>query len=212
MRQGIAALGLVIFTLGSAQVALAQPKLYSGFNEGGAVLKSLEDEQMTVGTDLKGMTFPGYLLSGTAGIDLGAVRFEGEVLYNRLMVDDLSLAEASTGTAGSVSTLAGMANALVELPTRDGVTPFFGGGLGYGVPTSGNMTLRSMDVSPSSDGTMIYQLRAGFDYEILPQSRMSLGYRYLLAQDMDTGRSSSNRIDANQTRSHVIELGFHFAF
>lgn len=212
MRQGIAAFGVFILYLGSAQVSLAQPELYSGFNEGEAVLKTLEDEQFTAGTDIGGTAFPGHLLSGAAGIDLGGLRFEGEVLYNRLLVDDLSLSEPNTGNAGSVSTLAGMANALFELPTQNGVTPFFGGGLGYGMPTSGNMTLRNIDLSNSSDGTMIYQLRAGFDYTLMPQSKMSLGYRYLLAEDMETGRASRDRIDANQTKSHVIELGFHFAF
>lgn len=211
MRQAVAIAGVFALYLASAQVSFAQPELYSGINEGESVLKTLEDERVTAGTDWSGATFPGYLLSGAAGIDLGGLRFEGEVLYNRLLVDDISVSEANA-SAASVSTLAGMANAIVELPAKNGVTPFFGGGLGYGMPTSGNMTLRSIDLSNGQDGTMIYQVRAGFDYALMPQSKMSLGYRYMLAEDMETGSASRDRIDANQTKSHVIELGFHFAF
>ena len=212
MRQSIAVLGVLAFYLASAQGALAQPELYSGFNEGEAALKTVEDEQITAGTALSGATFPGHLLSGAAGIDLGALRFEGEVLYNRLLVDDLSVTESSSVGSGSVSTLAGMANALLELPTQNGVTPFVGGGLGYGMPTSGNMTLRSINLSNGTDGTMIYQVRAGIDYAVMPQSNVSLGYRYLLAEDMETGSASRDQIDANRTKSHVFEVGFRFSF
>ncbi len=211
MRHYFLALGILSFTLGATQVAVAQPELYSGFNEGEAVLKTVEDEQRLSGEGLGSATFPGYLLSGAAGVDLGPLRFEGEVLYNRAMVDDLSLTGSADGAA-SVSTLAGMANALIELPATEGVTPFFGGGLGYGVPTSGNMTLRNLDLSSRNEGTMLYQLRAGLDFSLMPESKLSLGYRYLMARDMETGPSSRRRIDADKTASHVVEVGFHFAF
>ncbi|MDJ0611626.1 MAG: hypothetical protein QNJ67_21815 [Kiloniellales bacterium] len=211
MRLGFLALGILSLTLGSAPVAFAQPELYSGLNEGEAVLKTIKDEQRLSGEGLGAATFPGHLLSGAAGVDLGPLRFEGELLYNRAMVDNLSLTEPAGG-ASSVSTLAGMANALVELPATEGITPFIGGGLGYGVPTSGNMTLRNLDFSSRDEGTMIYQVRAGLDFSLMPESKMSLGYRYLMARDMETGASSRRRIDANQTASHVIELGFRFAF
>ena len=78
MRLGFLALGILSLTLGSAPVAFAQPELYSGLNEGEAVLKTIKDEQRLSGEGLGAATFPGHLLSGAAGVDLGPLRFEGE--------------------------------------------------------------------------------------------------------------------------------------
>lgn len=194
-----------------ACAAQAEVKFYTNVNEGAPLLDNLESESEARGTGLEEASFPGFLLSGAAGMDLGGLRLEGELLYNRR--DGLSgQKEAAPVEGGSdVSTISGVANALVDLHTGGGLKPYFGGGVGYGEATGHGSRFRDVNLAPQGNGGLIYQVRAGVNYSVMPLSNINLGYRYMVADEFDGGVGHGS-IDSGKLKAHVVELGVQIKF
>jgi opacity protein-like surface antigen len=122
----------------------------------------------------------------------------------------------------SVSSGVFLANGYVDLGTWYGVTPFFGGGVGVAAHRFSGMTDlgAGSGYSPSSSSTnFAWALMAGAGFNITPNLKLEISYRYL-----DMGRVTSGAIACEQTTScwfekqsfklssNDVRIGFRYMF
>ena len=183
--------------------------IYGAASAGASIHEAVDIEDRSTGNDFETTPFPGFLLSGAAGLDFGLIRLEGELLYNRYELDDLEFAGADRSADGGFSTLAGMANVFLDVPTPIGVTPFVGGGIGYGEASANDIEFSGSNLLDDSDTGLVYQARAGLAFAILPLTDLTLGYRYLVIDGIDL---SDGPVELEDVQSHVFELGLRITF
>lgn len=133
----------------------------------------------------------GFIVSGAIGYSLNNVlqglRVEVEAGYRENQVDGLWTADrnngAGTGTSSGAldyehSTFSVLANAWYDFNVA-GVTPYIGGGIGWadtdldGTYTGGNIPVLSF-----SDDGFAWQAGAGINFDISPNMKLGVGYRY----------------------------------
>lgn len=205
-----AAVALAMFsTLSSAAEAqFGIPDVYVAASAGGVYPETFDITERATSTVVEADPVAGYLLSGAAGADFGLFRLEGELLFNRNELDDLN--GFSGNVDGHFATLAGMANAFVDIPTGLGITPFAGAGVGY-ASVDAKVSNSGADLLDDSDGGLAWQLRAGVALGLLPFTDLTIGYRYLVVQDLDM-KNATGRVETDEQRSHVAEIGIRFSF
>ena len=131
----------------------------------------------------------GYAAGGFAGYALGQFRLQADVIYRHngiRSVDIGSPFDGSLSTSGaSVSTVAPMFSALYDLETVSGFTPYVGVGIGaarlrYQSPDVSALGLLSgfEQVPVTNKWTPAYQAIAGLDYDVAPDWKMGVQYRY----------------------------------
>ncbi len=202
--------------LGFTACSLALPAagfaadIYGAVSAGASIHEAVDIDDGT-GSDFETTAFPGFLLSGAAGLDFGLIRIEGEILYNRYELDDLEFAGADESADGGFSTLAGMANLFLDLPTPIGITPFVGGGVGYGEASANDIEFNGSSLLDDSDTGLVYQARAGLAFAILPLTDLTLGYRYLVIDGIDLS-DGAVELEDDDLKSHVFELGLRISF
>lgn len=98
--------------------------------------------------------------------------------------------DVAPGADMSISTLTG--NLYFDIPTGTMVTPYLGGGAGYG--------WGSVDGGPDKDG-MAYSLMAGASVGITDSLDLDVGYRYREVLS-----------DGNNPSEHQVMTGFRFKF
>jgi len=97
--------------------------------------------------------------------------------------------------SGHVSSVVGLANAYVDLGTWNGLTPFIGGGVGF----ANNRLYDVRDYDPSEFGgggyarektknNFAWALHAGLAYDVTPNFKVELAYRYLNMGDAQSGQ------------------------
>lgn len=97
--------------------------------------------------------------------------------------------------SGSYSAIVGLANAYVDLGNFWGVVPFVGAGVGF----AHNRTRGVYDFDPSEFGgggfapakgktNFAYALHAGLGYDVSPNLKLEVAYRFLSLGDVETGR------------------------
>lgn len=117
-----------------------------------------------------------------------------------------------------------LANGYFDLGTWYGITPFIGGGVGFGV----NWLQNFYDISAQPAGGFGYaadhtrtnfawQLSAGLAYNVTPNLKLEVGYRYLDIGKFNTGRIScqgvavcAGEVQSAYLASHDIRLGFRY--
>ncbi len=207
-----AVLGLAL-TLSLSPRAQAQfdiPDFYVAAGAGGAILEPFDIDELGTATTFETFPFPGYALSGAAGLDFGLIRLEGEVFFNRYALNDFEVGGVDNPADGSFDTLAGMANVFVDLPLAV-VTPFVGGGVGYGDVNANDLEFGGVPLLDDSDSSFVYQLRAGFAFPLLPLTDMTLGYRYFVTEDLEMS-NANGKVELEALKSHIFELGLRFSF
>jgi len=103
----------------------------------------------------------------------------------------------------NTSSAIGLVNLYADLGTWYGITPFVGGGVGvaynrlYGMTDQGQVSFNGGATGPSggyfSDGTntnFAWALMAGLDFNITPNLKLELGYRYLNMGKITSGGSN----------------------
>jgi opacity protein-like surface antigen len=118
-----------------------------------------------------------------------------------------------------------LGNAYFDLGTWYGITPFVGGGIGFAT----NWFQNFYDISAQPAGGFGYannrtmtnfawQVGAGLAYNITPNFKMELGYRYLDTGRIETGAIVCQGVDicAREVQrfnlaSHDVRLGFRYA-
>ena len=120
-----------------------------------------------------------------------------------------------------------LANAYVDLGTYYGFTPFVGAGLGTAYNTIehfkdvNTVTSAVAYARPGSQWKFAWALHAGLAYDILPNLKVELGYRYLNLGDARTGKIYSydgqcafqgcENLKFKTVDSHDIKVGLRWA-
>lgn len=134
--------------------------------------------------------------------NLRSLRVEAEYAYG-----ENDLERAGAGNA-EFTTSAFMANLYYDLPLAPRlrhVRPFIGGGIGALLVDADGAGLRDGD-----DTVFAYQLRAGLAYAMRPQLDLTLGYRFVDADDPELEYAAGS-FDS-EYRSHGVEAGLRYRF
>ena len=165
---------------------------------------------------------PGIYLGGTGGFDFGFVRLEGELSYRYSEIDTVT--DNADGfqfhdVDGNVGVLAVMANAFVDLHNPSPITPYFGGGIGFavlstdditGVDSRGNVSERILLYPEDNDTVFAYQIGAGVEIALNPMISLDVGYRYFETDEasLDNGFLNTRL----KFRSHNAMVGVRVKF
>jgi opacity protein-like surface antigen len=136
---------------------------------------------------------------------------------------------------GQFSSIVGLANAYFDLGTWYGITPFVGGGVGFAHHMFGNSfdigagsstgavtgVAGGFGMGPTHDQTSLaWAIHAGLGYDVTPNLKLELAYRYLNMGEAETGRvgcagtCSSNSFGTiyklKELESHDIKIGMRW--
>ena len=160
----------------------------------------------------EGVPRSGAMASSAAGMDLGLLRLEGEAMYGNDSVDDLALNRFEFDRDGNVEAIVGMANALFDIPARDGVTPYIGGGIGYADVSAREAVMEDGGFAKDDERVMAYQVRAGIAFALVPNTELTLGYRYFATRDFNLATDDGVRFDLEELNAHIGEVGLKVNF
>jgi opacity protein-like surface antigen len=182
----------------------------------GLVSQSLEDSPLIGG----GI---GYQFMNWFRVDLTG-EYRGGVNYH--VVETYSLGCQQPFCLDSynahIKTALFMANAYFDLGTWRGITPYVGGGIGVAFHRFGSLTDIGLGQGFAPDTTQdnfTWAVMAGVAYNIMPNFKVDLGYRYI-----DMGRITSGAIACTQIAAcfferqsyravaHDIRIGFRYYF
>jgi opacity protein-like surface antigen len=122
----------------------------------------------------------------------------------------------------NITTALFMGNGYIDLGTWRGITPYVGGGVGVAFHRFGTLTDIGLGQGFARDKTQdnfTWAVMAGLAYNITPNLKIDLGYRYI-----DMGRITSEPIACTQitscffetqsyrAASHDIRIGFRYVF
>jgi opacity protein-like surface antigen len=176
----------------------------------------------------------GYQYNNWLRVDLtGEYRFGSNVGA----VDDYRFVNGAGNPAdgrnyyrGNYSAFVGLLNGYVDLGTWNGLTPYVGAGVGFahnslsGFTDQGFITDRVTGVSSVSggyisDGTktgLAWALHAGLGYDVSPNLKLEVGYRYLSLGDAQTGRincfcgTNAAPLKVKDLASHDFKVGMRW--
>lgn len=130
----------------------------------------------------------GYIVGGAVGMDLGqlvqGLRAEAEVAYRHNQVDGhwTSNSGPTPGWSGSLdlehSTFSVMANAWYDFEIQ-GIKPYVGGGIGWARSKVEGQYIGGGAALNEDDSGFAWQLGAGVNFNIAPNTSMGIGYRYM---------------------------------
>lgn len=150
---------------------------------------------------------PGLNIGGTAGMDYGTLRLEGEISYKEGNVDtifdkDSGIRYANTDV--SLNATAFMANMFIDLHNNGPITPYLGGGVGFAVLSLDD---EFGDFYTGDDEVMFaYQAGGGLEVPLNRQMSLDLAYRYFRT-------SQANFADTRmEFESHNATLGLRVKF
>jgi opacity protein-like surface antigen len=165
----------------------------------------------------------GFIVGGAVGMNFGHVvsglRGEVEVAYRQSKLDGVwttfETPNLSTGAIdGDHSTFSVMANVWYDF-TLAGVSPYIGGGIGWAeTEVDGNLTGGPAGDGPFdfSDSGFAWQLGAGINFDISPNVKLGVGYRYFEGPDVTVGSlnpANSARADIdNRNHTALVNLTF----
>lgn len=157
---------------------------------------------------------PGLNIGGTAGMDFGAVRIEGEISYKDGEIDTITDRSDPNnsirygGVEGSIDATAFMANLFLDLHNQGPITPYFGGGVGFAALHQSDTYDRLGNDFYLSDDEVVfaYQAGGGLEIELNRQLSLDLAYRYFR-----TAEASFADTDL-EFESHNATVGFRLKF
>ena len=123
---------------------------------------------------------PGFNVGGTAGMDYGTLRVEGEISYKEADVDsitDRGTGETFRGIEGGIEATAFMVNLFVDLHSPGPITPYFGGGVGFAALHQSE-TFDDLGTFYFADDEMVFAYQAGAGLEIALNRQVSLDLAY----------------------------------
>lgn len=174
------------------------------------------DSSPLVGVGI-GYQFNNWIRADVTGEYRGKATFHG-------LERDRDLTGVNQYTA-SKSEWVGLANVYFDLGTWYGITPFVGGGVGFTHTTISNF----IDAAPrvgglafapeSSKTSLAWAVHAGVAYDVTPNLKLELAYRYINLGDAETGTiikydNSGCRCLAYRLKnldSHDVKVGMRWA-
>ncbi len=200
------AVAIFIFATG-AQAQGQDPKLwYVAIGAGGAWYQDVD-----FGTGANASMSPGFTLNGAFGRyidDIRVIRLEGEVLYDRSNIGDLSGVSAS----GTVSNGAVMFNAIYDIRFDSPWVPYLGGGLGYAIVDFDNFSSGGVTLLDDSAAAFAWQFKGGVAYEFSPSWVINVGYRYYQTDNLEFTDPTGARVSSGGTRIQSAEVGLRVLF
>ncbi len=159
----------------------------------------------------------GYGIIGQIGYAFGnGFRVELEPGYRRTSTDTLHGGNlgGSFSTDGHVEALSGMVNVLYEYPTGTPISPYIGAGIGVAHLKLDTKAASVSTVIDDSDTQFAYQGIVGASWELMPNWRLALDYRYFATTDPSfSGRVGSTPVSVDsEYRSHNVFLTLRYTF
>ena len=138
----------------------------------------------------------GYRFNDWVRLD-GTLEYRGGArLRSAYALADANGLSSAAAMRGSLGEIVGLVNGYVDLPGLWGLTPFVGAGIGFadtmlsrfgGAGFGANGAWAPADFASASKVNFAWALMAGLDYEISPNLKFELSYRYLDSGSVATG-------------------------
>jgi opacity protein-like surface antigen len=154
----------------------------------------------------------GFMVYGGTGYRFGPYRLEGEIAYAQHPLDRVTLGDVQSASGGNRSTLAGLANFYVDFDTTTRWVPYVGAGIGIASVGLNDVSLSPSIVLDESDSVFAFQLKAGVTYILGSATLLSLGYRFLSADDPDLEELNGLEVTTEGSQLHTVEAGLRYRF
>lgn len=147
--------------------------LYVAFTGGASIPDIQKQHRISVHTNT------GYFLSGAIGYDwCYGFRTEAEVGYHRANLRHFRLNGERFRVGGHISSISYMANAYYDIPICFCLTPYVGGGIGYGQNRRSVSDRHGEQSFERRKNGFSWQVIAGLTYELTCNIDLSAEYRY----------------------------------
>ena len=207
----LATLSLALSTL-LALEARSEGSLYLSLGGSELIQETTREHPAASHGSYQAVPQSGAMVSSAAGLDLGLLRLEGEVMFGNDSLDEMELNRFNFDRDGDIQAIVGMANVFFDIPARDGVTPYFGGGIGYADISAREVGTADGELVEDDGIVMAYQVRAGIAFALVPHTEITLGYRYFATRDFQLGGAGGARFDLEELNAHIGELGLRVTF
>lgn len=177
-----------------------------GFNMPG---NSRYDQSGTINTVDSNAGFAGMLSGGYQFENNWRVQAEFGARMNS--VGGISGAGSAAPRDGNVDVYSLMADAVYGVPTGTKFTPYVGAGVGVAHVGAKDVTQILGSRIDDSDTVFAYQGIAGVEYDIKPNLKAALDYRYFRTADVSFKTDAGNPVDADY-EDHTISLGLRYLF
>jgi len=189
-------------------IAMATPSgLYASFFTGA----SWATGDTTISDGGFGITFDselgvGIMIGGTIGAYVtDNLRGEIEFSYIEAKVESIAATDISDEFDPVSRGYNLLANLWYDFDTKNGFTPYVGGGVGYGYN-------EISDSDITFDG-FLYQLGAGVKVDVADQLELDVGYRYRVLTDADTELEGNPGYDVKTDAvNHIVQAGLTYSF
>ena len=163
----------------------------------------------------------GFALSGAVGYDFGGARIEGEVLRIENKVDTYGFSNdgglgagllgANNADSGKTNVTAGMMNLYYDIDTGTGLTPYVGGGVGWGRTKFNDYSLGATNIIDDADKGLAYQLIAGLRAAVNDAIDVTADYRYFGADNPNYTDALGRNVDS-EFDTHLFMVGIVWKF
>lgn len=155
----------------------------------------------------------GYIIGGVVGAKWNdMLRTELELSHSNVGARDYSYnGGAFSPASGSLGATYLLANVWLDIPTHSQLTPYIGGGIGYGWANA-DLKFGKSPGYTNGNGGLAWQLGAGVKYSINEHLDVDLGYRYKALDNIDFVNAGGTSYYGANLRSHNIQLGLTYNF
>lgn len=212
MKKTVLAAALLA-ALATAQTAQADDWRHGLYIKGGLGYTISQDQDYADGVAARETELDdGYALQGAVGYDYGMVRSEIELSYRRNDADG----HKRNGTVlanpgGEATSLAGMVNGYVDIPTGTIVTPYVGLGVGFARVDADGYDTSGTDFLDDGETALAYQGMAGLDFAIDDTLSFFTEYKYFAVDNLETRTVANNSSDLDYD-SHAFTAGLRYSF
>lgn len=117
---------------------------------------------------------------------------------------------AASGGGVRVAATTALASAYWDIATWNGLTPYVGGGLGFGIVSLERDPFLAVGGIHTQDWRFTWELAAGVSWAITPGLSLDLGYRYL-AIDMPGVSTQPGTPVVQEIDAHQFRIGMRYA-
>ena len=164
----------------------------------------------------------GWAVGGVLGYDFQPLRLELELMHRDNGIDAIDFADdgglGGGALAGTVEDVGGqvgfnslMINALYDVDTGGGLTPFVGGGLGLGRANYENITPGGVPLVDDEDAVFALQGIAGVATALTRSLELTASYRYLWSTRSELAAAAGNVVEPRY-RAHSFLVGLVYRF
>lgn len=194
--------------------AAAPSSFYATFFAGGALPSStvqVYENNIMAGVAAEVSYGAGYIVGGALGTTvLDNLRGEVEFSVINSNIDEILGIDITDGVGSMSYNL--LANLWYDVDTGSALTPYLGGGAGFGWDV---ITVDGYDGEINSSG-FLYQLGAGVRFAATDNITLDLGYRYRVQPDAEVTSDDISIPDyitvKNDAQTHIVQAGVSLNF